>query len=446
MKKPLKTSEEKLNKSRESYENAWKWWQIFLKWIKEIPGSLRNIIKWTYRKVNGWETKIWENKEEKLKQEWKEIGGRLKQIMRRNLIKILLWIGIVSTYWTTEIIDVIRNKQQNKIEITVDWEKITIDLNEIFDEKDVIHDLKWSWKEWQDKRYNNYLWDNEAWNKMKWNFWIQERIKVIEWFFRMIESWDINMIFEKADEAWVPRQCIYLALAESWRKAKAKSRANAWWYWQFTPQSALDFGLNKEWWKDNRWDKIKSTEAAMRHLVANYKIVKNYEKELKYNLSESDRRFLAFCMYNWSPKLVKLWMVACKWNINNYPSTLIAPNWKLENNNYVPRILALQDFIEEIFKENNYDIEKVKEIANILREYLIITADKMYENYQAQATKMTIEQRIDKLKIIMKRYDDEQRARLISKEYHEWAINVIKWDIMELENQIKELENQSTRN
>lgn len=244
----------------------------------------------------------------------------------------------------------------------------------------------------------------------------------------MIESWDIEMIFKKADEAWVPRQCIYLALAESWWTAGANSWVARWW-WQFTAQSAIDFNLNKKWWKDNRGDKVLSTEAAMRHLKANYGIVRNYEKELKYNLSESDRRYLAFCMFNWSPKLVKSWMIACKGNINNYPDMLRAKNGWKENNNYVARILAIEDYIENLFKENNYNLNEVKEIGQIISDYLVKSADKMYEEYLTKSSKLTTDQRIEEIKKIMKKYDDEFKANLITKKYHDWAIEVLKKEI-----------------
>ena len=309
--------------------------------------------------------------------------------------------------------------------IKYDYDKTKI--KEIFDIRDKIIDLSWSWQKWQNKRYENYLLHNEFWNT---NYqWPIQRKKVIDWFCRMVESWDINTIFREADALWVPRQCIYLALAESGWQAWANSWVATGW-WQFTRSSARLFKLNKKWWPDNRWDMLLSTQAAMRHLKENYNLVCNYAKQLGLGdkLSESDKWYLAFSMFNWSPGLIQSWMIACKWNINDYPDKLKPVNWKKENNNYVPRILAIERILEEAFIDNDYDIEKVKASESILRLpiHAKTEADIMYETYENEADNLTNDQKKQKLNEIKEKYKQEYQEKKITQRYYEWAINRIK--------------------
>lgn len=437
-----KTSRERDQQSSKSFEKAWKLYKKVWEWMKEIPWALRNTLKWACEKFDARDKKIWEWIERKERQKGKNTSWEVKKFFRNNILKILLWLWIL-THWAVEVSQNIKEKKQEKIEITVDNETITIDLKEIFDETNTINDLKWSWKDWEDKRENRYLWNDEAWSNGRW---LWERQKVIEWMCRMIESWDINMIFEKADEAWVPRQCIYLALTESWWQ----EWANSWvakGRWQFTKGSAILFGLNEKWWPDNRWDKVLSTEAAMRHLKDNYNTVCNYEKQLNYNLSESDKWYLAFSMFNWSPSMVRAWMVACKWDINEYATELVKLakknngriNWKKvdapQNANYVARALAMQNAIEKTFKENDYNIQKVREAENITTTHTKTSADLMYEEYLNGSEWLTTEQKIQKLNEIKAKYDEEYNEKKISKKYHKWAIQVIDEEIEKLENQ-----------
>lgn len=420
-----KTSKEQIKDSWESFKKAWK--QLWTAVVSTATG-LWNLFKWACQAVDAWDKKIWEKIEKKKQEKWKDTTWKVKKFFRNNIMKLLLWASVL-TYWWVEGYQQIKEKWPETIELTIDDQTVSINVSDIFDNRDIMHDLKWSWKEWQEKRYNNYLWNNEAWNTMRGNFWVQERKKVIEWFCRMIESWDINMIFEKADNAWVPRQCIYLALAESGWQAGANSWV-AWWYRQFTKWTAKLYWLIDEKWKDYRSDKEKSTEAAMQHLIDNYNMVNNRNKNLKYDITESDKWMFAFYLYNWSPKLVKKWFKACKWKADKYPEL----QKNQENRNYVSRILWIQDALEKIFKDNDYNIEKVRLAENISPTHVKTSADKMYEDYQAKLWGLTTEQKIEKLKAIKEKYEEEYKANQITKKYRDWAIKVINEEIEELEN------------
>jgi membrane-bound lytic murein transglycosylase D len=64
----------------------------------------------------------------------------------------------------------------------------------------------------------------------------------------------------------LPQDLIYLAAAESGFNPFALSRAGAKGIWQLMPGRAIEYGLRKDRWVDEREDPAKSTQAAVRHL------------------------------------------------------------------------------------------------------------------------------------------------------------------------------------
>jgi membrane-bound lytic murein transglycosylase D len=118
---------------------------------------------------------------------------------------------------------------------------------------------------------------------------------------------------------------IYLAQAESGFHPLALSRAGARGMWQFMASRAKGYGLERDWWVDERQDPEKSTRAAAHHL-----------KDL-YN--EFGDWYLAMAAYNSGPGTVQ----------NAVKRTGYADYWELykrnvlpkETRNYVPIILAV---------------------------------------------------------------------------------------------------------
>ncbi len=64
----------------------------------------------------------------------------------------------------------------------------------------------------------------------------------------------------------LPRDLIYLSHVESLFNPRAYSRARAKGLWQFTSGTGRLYGLNIDWWVDERSDVVKSTRAAARYL------------------------------------------------------------------------------------------------------------------------------------------------------------------------------------
>ncbi len=134
-----------------------------------------------------------------------------------------------------------------------------------------------------------------------------------------------DMISRIFKEEGVPQDLIYLAQAESGFHPLALSRAGARGMWQFMASRATGYGLNRNWWVDDRQDPEKATRAAARHL-----------KDL-YN--QFGDWYLAMAAYNSGPGTVQAAV----------QRTGYADFWELyrrnvlpqETKNYVPIIVAV---------------------------------------------------------------------------------------------------------
>ena len=68
----------------------------------------------------------------------------------------------------------------------------------------------------------------------------------------------------------MPDELAYLAIVESGYRVDAKSPAGAAGAWQFMPYTGMKYGLNQDWWMDERLDPYKATEAAADYLQKLY--------------------------------------------------------------------------------------------------------------------------------------------------------------------------------
>ncbi len=134
-----------------------------------------------------------------------------------------------------------------------------------------------------------------------------------------------DMIRKTLHDEGVPQDLIYLAQAESGFHSLAVSRAGARGMWQFMGVRARGYGLERNWWVDDRQDPEKATRAAARHL-----------KDL-YN--QFGDWYLAMAAYNSGPGTVQ----------SAVKRTGYADFWELyrrnvlprETRNYVPIIVAV---------------------------------------------------------------------------------------------------------
>lgn len=123
----------------------------------------------------------------------------------------------------------------------------------------------------------------------------------------------------------LPRDLIFLAMAESGFQNNAKSWAKAVGPWQFMPYTGKRFGLKIDWYVDERRDPIKATYAAARYLKKLYSDFGAWElAAAAYNAGEGKMG-----------RAIKRYRTESFWKLRK------GRYLKAETKNYVPKIMAL---------------------------------------------------------------------------------------------------------
>lgn len=125
-------------------------------------------------------------------------------------------------------------------------------------------------------------------------------------------------------QAGLPQDLSYLAMIESGFVPHAQSPASAVGIWQFMAPTGNQYGLQTNWWLDERRDYFKSTQAAISYMTDLFKIFKSW--------------YLVAASYNMGEARVK--QLVNKYHTHNF--------WKLaemgvlsdETKNYVPKAIA----------------------------------------------------------------------------------------------------------
>lgn len=140
------------------------------------------------------------------------------------------------------------------------------------------------------------------------------------------------MILEELREAGLPEQISWLPLVESGFKSRALSRARALGMWQFISSTGYRYGLQRDWWIDERMDPVKSTRAAIDYLTDLHNLFGDW--------------YLALAGYNCGEHNVLK-------RINSQKEGYFDQFWDIyirlpsETRRYVPRLLAVLAIIED---------------------------------------------------------------------------------------------------
>ena len=143
-----------------------------------------------------------------------------------------------------------------------------------------------------------------------------------EWIYRSGRY--IPMMKRIFAEDSLPPEIAYLSMPESGLNPHARSWARAVGLWQFIRSTGMLYGLQSNWWYDERRDPVKATEAAASHLKDLYDYYKNW--------------YLAIAAYNCGSRSV---------NRAIWRSHGVRDFWKIrrflprETRNYVPQYIAV---------------------------------------------------------------------------------------------------------
>jgi membrane-bound lytic murein transglycosylase D len=150
----------------------------------------------------------------------------------------------------------------------------------------------------------------------------------------------------------LPRDLIYLAMAESGFQNHARSWAKAVGPWQFMPYTGRKFGLNIDWYVDERRDPLKASIAAANYLKTLYNLFGSWELAAAgYNAGEGK-----------IGRAIRMYKTRDFWKITK--GNYLRP----ETKNYVPKIMALAiigknldvfGFKDEVKFENALDYEEI---------------------------------------------------------------------------------------
>jgi membrane-bound lytic murein transglycosylase D len=134
----------------------------------------------------------------------------------------------------------------------------------------------------------------------------------------------LEMMKEILRQNDVPENIVFLSLIESGFSPNAYSVAQAAGPWQFIASTARRYGLEINWWKDERRDPVKSTGAAASYLKDLYKMFGSWN--------------LAMAAYNAGEG--KILKAMKRSNADNYWALLETKHIKPETKEYVPRFIA----------------------------------------------------------------------------------------------------------
>jgi membrane-bound lytic murein transglycosylase D len=148
-------------------------------------------------------------------------------------------------------------------------------------------------------------------------------------------------------EHGLPQDLVFLPFAESGFNPRAYSRAGAAGMWQFMPGTARLYGLEVNWWIDERRDPYKSTHAAMRYLKKLYKQFGDW--------------YLVLAAYNCGEGRVA-WALRTSGQEDYFDLTKSRRYLYRETRHYVPKYLAILKIVRNLeklgFDSFNWDAPK----------------------------------------------------------------------------------------
>ena len=138
-------------------------------------------------------------------------------------------------------------------------------------------------------------------------------------------------IAEEVEKRGMPMEIALLPIVESAFNPKAYSRARASGIWQFMPATGKNYGLQQNWWHDERRDVHAATNAALDYLQTLHRRFNSWELALaSYNSGEG--RVGRAIVYN---------------RARGLPTDFSSIQLPAETRNYVPKLIAVRNIVRD---------------------------------------------------------------------------------------------------
>jgi membrane-bound lytic murein transglycosylase D len=139
----------------------------------------------------------------------------------------------------------------------------------------------------------------------------------------------LHYIVEEVEKRHMPMEIALLPVVESAFTPRAMSRSHASGIWQFIPSTGKNYGLTQDWWRDNRNDVIKATDAALNYLQRLHDMFGSWEHALAaYNCGEG-------CVGR---------AIAANQR-RGLPTDFLSLKLPPETRNYVPKLIAVKNIV-----------------------------------------------------------------------------------------------------
>ena len=141
----------------------------------------------------------------------------------------------------------------------------------------------------------------------------------------------IHFVLGELEKRQMPTELALLPMIESAYYPVAYSRAHAAGLWQFIPSTGKNYGLEQNWWRDERRDVIASTKAALNYLQVLHAEFNDWQ--------------LVLAAYNWGENGLRR---SIKRNKKRGKGTRYADlKMPRETRNYVPKLQAMKNIVIE---------------------------------------------------------------------------------------------------
>ncbi len=148
---------------------------------------------------------------------------------------------------------------------------------------------------------------------------------------RMIDRSQLYLfhVVEEVEKRGMPTEIALLPMIESAFNPKAYSRSHASGIWQFIPSTGKNFGLEQNWWHDDRRDITAATDAALDYLQKLHNMFGSWE--------------LALAAYNWGEGSVQ--RAIAKNERRGLPTDYFSLKMPDETRSYLPKLMAVKQIV-----------------------------------------------------------------------------------------------------